>query len=236
MPKKPVVIGELLFSTKKEAKSYFTEILNKYPLATAIHGKEFDDVMSLLLCHPRTSEKIGAGVKSIKVDQGFNSSNRCFHVVRVDDSAENFSIGKCIDGDHSPFYKFCVACRKTVETELRAEKAKHFEEEGDKESKVVCPITKEKITFEESHIDHREPFTFSAIVHFFIKANAIDLNSVEYVTECKYGNEFKNHEIAEKFRDWHRENAKLRIVKGKANLAKSYLGHVSNTKADRTLN
>mgnify|MGYP001794339373 CR=1 FL=1 len=236
MPKKSVVIGELFFSTKKEAKSYFTEILNKYPLATAIHGKEFDDVMALLLCHPRANEKIGSGVKFIKVDQGFNSSNRCFHVVRVNDSTEDFSIGKCIDGDHSPFYKFCIACRKSVETELRAKKLKYFEEEGDKESKVVCPITKEKITFEESHIDHREPFTFSAIVHFFIKANGIDLNSVEYVTEYKYGNEFKNHEIAEKFRGWHRENATLRIVKGKANLAKSYLGRVSNTKADRMLN
>ncbi len=236
MPKKPVVIGELLFSTKKEATSYFTKILNKYPLATAIHGKEFDDVIALLLCHPRASEKIGSGIKSIKVDQGFNRSNRCFHVVRVDDSVEDFSIAKCIDGDHSPFYKFCIACRKSVETELRARKEKYFKEEGDKESKVVCPITKEKITFEESHLDHREPFTFSVIVHFFIQANGIDLNSVEYVTECKYGNELKNHEIADKFRDWHRENAILRIVKGKANLAKSYLGRVSITKADLTLN
>ncbi|QFS50663.1 hypothetical protein GXM_08157 [Nostoc sphaeroides CCNUC1] len=54
-------------------------------------------------------------------------------------------------------------------------------------------MTKEKITFEEAHIDHREPLTFSAIVHFFIQANTIDINTVDYITEGKYGNEFKNN-------------------------------------------
>ncbi|WP_152591556.1 hypothetical protein [Nostoc sphaeroides] len=98
-----------------------------------------------------------------------------------------------IHGDHSPLHKFCIACRKAVEDELRAKKAKFFEQEGDKESKVVCPVTKEKITFEEAHIDHREPLTFSAIVHFFIQANTIDINTVDYITEGKYGNEFKNN-------------------------------------------
>lgn len=86
MPKKPVVVGELLFSAKGEAKEYFSEILNKYPLGTELNGNEFDNVMALLLCHPRAEEKVGSGIKSIKVDRGFYSSNRCFHVVRVDGS------------------------------------------------------------------------------------------------------------------------------------------------------
>jgi hypothetical protein len=36
MPKKPVVIGELQFSSKGEAKIYFSDILNKYPLGTQL--------------------------------------------------------------------------------------------------------------------------------------------------------------------------------------------------------
>lgn len=235
MPKKPVVIGELRFSAKGEAKSHFTDILNKHPLGTELQGDEFDNVMALLLCHPKANDKIASGVKSIKIDQGFYSSNRCFHVVRVDGSIEDFSIGKCIDGEHSPFHRFCIACRRTVEAELRAKKAKYFEDNRDKDGKVVCPMTKEKITFEEAHIDHREPFTFSAIVHFFTQANDIDINNIEYITEGKYGNEFKNQELAEQFQLWHRKNAKLRVVKGRTNLAKSYLGRVSNTKADNIL-
>ncbi len=235
MPKKPVLIGELYFGAKGEAKTHFTEILNKYPLGTELHSNEFDDVMALLLCHPRANEKIGLGIRAIKIDRGLYSSNRCFHIVRVDNSVEDFSIGKCIDGEHSSFYKFCIACRRTVEAELRAKKATYFEKQGDKDGRVICPITKEKIVFAEAHIDHREPFTFSAIVHFFIRANNINITNVDYVVEGKYGNEFKDNELAKKFKIWHHENAKLRIVKGQANLAKSYLGRVSDTKADKTL-
>lgn len=235
MPKKPVTVGELLFSTKKEAKEYFSRILNKYPLGTELNASEFDDVMALLLCHPRAEEKVGAGIKSIKVDWGFYSSNRCFHIVRLDNSVEDFSIGKCIDGDHSPFHKFCTACRKAVEADLRAMKTRYFEEHGDVEGRVVCPVTKEKITFDEAHVDHREPFTFLSIVHFFIKADKIDVNTIAYTTKGKYGNEFENGELAKKFQEWHCDNATLRVVKGKANLSKSYLGRVKLTKADKTL-
>jgi hypothetical protein len=235
MPKKPVFVGELQFSSKGEARTYFSEILNKHPVGSGLSDSDFDDVMSLLMCHPKAAEKIGSGVKSIKINQGFYSANRCFHVVRTDGSVEDFSIGKCINGDHSAFHKFCIACRRAVESELRAMKGKYFEENGDSEHKVVCPITKEKIKFHEAHVDHREPFTFSSIVHFFIKANTININEVEYLTEGKYGNEFKDNFLTEKFRTWHRENAKLRVVKGKTNLSKSYLGRVTNTKADKTL-
>ena len=235
MPKKSVALGEMQFTSKSEAKTYFTKILNKYPLGTELSDREFDDVMSLLLCHPRVNEKVASGIKSIQIAQGFYSSNRCFHVLRIDTSIENFSIGKCIDGDHSPFHKFCIACRRAVDTELRAFKVQYFKEHSDTKNRVICPVTKEKVNFDEAHVDHRMPFTFSSIVHFFIKANSIILCEVEYLNEGKYGNEFKKDELAEKFRDWHRENAKLRVVKGKINLAQSYLGRVANTKADNTL-
>ncbi len=117
MPKKFVALGELFFSTKREANDYFTKILNKSPLGKDLNGDEFDDVMALLLCHPRAEEKVGTGVKSIKIDRGLYSSNRCFHIVRDDNSIENFSINKCINGDRSSFHKFCIACRKVVEAD-----------------------------------------------------------------------------------------------------------------------
>lgn len=235
MPKKPVTLGELKFDSKQEAKKHFSDILNRHPLGTELSNGEFDDVMSLLLCHPKAEEKIGSGVKSLKIDQGHNSSNRCFHIMREDESIENFSIGKCIDGDHSPFYKFCIACRKSVESDLLEMKKQYFSDNGDSKNRVICPLTKEKIKFNESHIDHREPFTFASIVHYFIKANSIDLNQIEYITQNNYGNEFRDNQLSQKFKSWHNDNAKIRIVKGKANLAKSHLGRIANTKADQSL-
>ncbi len=234
MPKKPVVLGELKFDSKKEAKEHFSNILNKHPLKTKLSNGEFDDVMSLLLCHPKADEKIGSGVKFLKIDQGYNSSNRCFHIIREDGSMENFSIGKCINGDHSPFYKFCIACRKSVESDLSEMKKQYFQEKSDSEYKVICPLTKEKIEFNESHIDHREPFTFASIVHFFIQARNIDLNQIKYITQNNYGNEFEDNQLSQDFQSWHKKNAKIRIVNGKANLAKSHLGRIADTKADQS--
>lgn len=235
MPKKAVVLGELKFDSKQEAKKHFSDILNKHPLGTELTNDEFDDVMSLLLSHPQADEKIGSGVKSLKIDQGYNSSNRCFHIIREDESIENFSIGKCINGDHSPFHKFCIACRKSVEPDLLEMKKQYFQENSDNDNRVTCSLTKEKIKFDESHIDHREPFTFASIVHFFVQAKNIDLNQVEYITKNNYGNEFKDNKLSQDFKSWHNQNAKIRIVKGKANLAKSHLGRITNTKADQSL-
>jgi len=235
VPRKPVTLGEYEFLSKKEAKELFSSILNDCELGETLEGKNFDYVMALLLNHPRASKKIGSGVKSIKVDQGHYSSNRCFHIVRNNGTTEDFSIGKCIDGDHSPFYKFCIACRRSVENEVRAYKTYFFKKNGDTEGKVRCQISGQKISFEEAHVDHREPLTFSTIVHFFVEANRIDLGSTTYTTEGKYGNEFSDDSLSNRFKNWHKRNAKLRIVNSRNNLQKSHLGRVKSTKADGVL-
>ena len=235
MPRKPVTLGEFEFSSKKEAKELYSSILNSNELENNLDGEDFDYVMALLLNHPRADEKIGSGVEAIKVAPGLHSSNRCFHVVRTDKSIEDFSIGKCIDGDHSDFHKFCIACRRAIENDVIAYKRKFFEENKDSEYKVKCQSSGQRISYKEAHADHREPFTFSSIVHFFIKANAIDISAIDYVTTGKYGNEFSDSSLIESFRTWHKENAKLRIVHGKNNLRKGYLGRVKSTKADGTI-
>lgn len=231
MPKKPVTLGEHFFASKQEAKTHYSKILNDYPLESSLEGVDFDYVMALLLNHPRAKDKIGSGVKSIKVSQGYNSNNRCFHVVRKDDSVEDFSIGKCIDGDHSEFHKFCIAARKAVEPQVIAYKRKYFEENASS-GFIKCQFSGKPISIEEAHADHREPFTFSSIAHFFIDAKDIAINAVEYISEGQYGNIFKDEALANSFVDYHKKHAKLRIIDGKTNLGKGYLGRVTSTKAD----
>jgi len=91
------------------------------------------------------------------------------------------------------------------------------------------------LSFDEAHADHREPFTFSSIAHYFHKAHQIDLSVVPYITEGKYGNEFSDPSMRDAFRVWHKENAKLRLVHYKSNLKKGYLGRVKSTEADGTI-
>lgn len=233
MAGKPVTLGEFNFSTKKEAKALFSKILNETELEGFLEGENFDYVMALLLNHPQVKDKIGDGVEGIKVASGLHSLNRCFHVLRTDGSIENFSIGKCIDGEHSDFHKFCIACRRAVEIDVKIYKRKFFDENADSNGLVRCQNNSSLlISFEEAHADHREPFTFSSIAHFYHKAKGLDLGAIEYETKGKYGNEFSDSSLADSFRQWHKENAKLRIVHGKTNLRKGYLGRIKSTKAD----
>jgi hypothetical protein len=232
MPKKPVKLGEYEFESKQKAKDFYSSILNSADLGEILEGQNFDYVMALLLNHPNVDRKVGNGIQYIRVQTGYNSNNRCFHVVRKDNTVEDFSIRKCIDGDHSNFHKFCIAARRAVEGDLRKFKRDFFEKNGDSEGKVKCQLTGTKISFEQAHIDHREPFTFSAIVHFFIQAKDIDLDSVKYITTNIYGNEFEDQEIIKQFIQWHQENAKLRIINSKSNLQKGHLGRITTTLRD----
>jgi hypothetical protein len=235
MASKPVTLGEYQFSSKKDAKQFYSKILNETDLDQNLSGESFDYVMALLLNHPRMEEKIGNGVEAIKVSTGYTSANRCFHVVRQNGSTEDFSIGKCIDGEHSDFHRFCLACRKAIEGDVRAYKRRFFDENSNENGMVRCQRTNQYISFEDAHADHREPFTFSVIVHFFCKTTGIDLSAVPYLTHGKYGAEFACSELKGLFQRWHKEHAVLRIVHGKTNLRKSYLGRIKNTKADGSL-
>lgn len=232
MASKPIRLGEFNFSSKKEAFQLYSEILNRVTLDEPLEDADFDYVMALLLNHPYAENKIGVGVKILKAAAGLHAGNRCFHIVRTDGSVDDFSIGKCINGEHSDFYKLCIACRRSVENDVRGYKRKFFEENADSNGYVKCSSTGVLITPEQAHADHREPFTFSALVYFFSKAKNLDISQINYETSGKYGNEFKDIALSESFMDWHKENAKLRIIDSASNLKKGYLGRVTSTKSD----
>ncbi len=230
-----LILGDYKFKSKKEAKELYRDILNSTEIDIPLTEENFAYVMSLLLNHPNATDKIGDGVKSLIISNGKFKGNRCFHIIRNDETIEDFSIGKCIDGEHSDFHKFSIAARNSIDEDMLNYKIKYFDENQDENKKIKCQITGNKVSKDEIHLDHREPLTFSSIVHFFIKANRLDLKTIEYTTEGKYGNEFTDIELIENFKEWHKDSAKLRIVSKYHNLAKGYLGRIASTKADGTL-
>src|SRR4051812_42903028 len=96
--KRPVSIGNLEFHLQKDALAHFADILNRHEPGNELVGQEFVDVEALLHSHPRSLEKIGPGISSIVVGEA-EYDGKCFHVVRKDGTADNFSYKKCISGD-----------------------------------------------------------------------------------------------------------------------------------------
>lgn len=232
---KPVNLGHLNFPNQKEAKAYFKDLLNRYKPISTLNEMDSTDVMALLSGHTNAKEKIGTGIAYISVDSD-DLGGQCFHINREDGSKENFSYIKCISGQQSQFTRFSIACRRSIDDELYEFKKTCFSaEKMNAKYQIQCPVTKSWITWDQAHVDHKAPMTFSVIVSTFIQMENIDLDNIAFDSTSNYGNEFTDETIGTRFATWHRKNATLRVIQANANLSNAFMGRVKPTQADRKL-
>ena len=223
-------IGRLNFKYKKDAIAYYKNILNSYTFKELLNESDFNDVVNLLKIHPNAQEKIGIGIKEIIVDET-RYKTKCFNAIRLDSSSEIFSYIKCINGDLSPLAKFSKTCRDVIADDLRLVKLSFFKKNS-KKGRVKCQETGVLSFWEELNVDHRQPNTFSVIVDRFIELHKIDLSAVEYIETIDNVYLFKDNDLAEKFRQYHKEKANLRLVRKDNNLGRSHLARNTRQKKD----
>ncbi len=231
--KKKIKIGRHEFLTKKEALNYYKEILNAYDFGQSLNQSDFKEILDLLETHPRKEEKIGVGIKQIRIAK-LKYQTKAFELVRLDDSTEYFSYTKRINAPRTNSTRFSEACRKAIQEDLRNVKQSYFDKHS-KKGKVKCQETKELLTWEQLNIDHRQPNTFSVILDRFIELNKINLDKIEYVEIDGECNELADLELKQKFIEYHREKANLRIVKKDINLGRSYQARIGRQKKDLTI-
>lgn len=209
------VSGEF-FKTKKAIRERVRSILYAYPIGTQVASEDSSFLLELLHNHPRAEEKIGCGVKSFQVRQE-NSISRCFYVIRLDGSAENFSYEKLLSPP-TRLAVFKTTCRDLIHRQIFRLKFTHFREHARGDGRVQCPITQRWVMMEEAEVDHIPPATFVKIVTDFIAQNEIDVDAVE-VQESKTdkGKTFADVELVEDWVRYHEKNADLRVVSAFAN-------------------
>jgi hypothetical protein len=228
--KKQIIIGDKTFKYKKDALGYFKAILNAYGYGEILNENDKSDVLELLKLHPNFEEKNKSGIQGFKVDKvRFNT--KCFHIIKSDSTLSAFSYTKCINGNQSFTTKFSRTCREIIQGDLRNVKQKYFSDNSVK-GQVKCQETSELCLWEELVVDHRQPNTFSIIVDRFIEVNRIDILKVEYVEKIDAVYEFKEFELAEKFRQYHKQKANLRIVKKGKNSGRAHQARVKRQKKD----
>lgn len=228
--KKWLQIGCLNFKYKKDVVAHYKNILNSYNFKESLNKEDFNDVLNLLKIHPNAKEKIGAGIVEIKVIET-RYKTKCFNAIRVDSSCEIFSYIKCINGSLSPLTKFSKTCRDAISDDLRLVKLSFFKGNS-KKGRVKCQETGKLSFWVELNVDHRQPNTFSVIVDRFIELHRIDLSSVEYIETMDNVYSFKDDELSEKFRKYHKEKANLRLVRKDKNLGRSHLARNMRQKKD----
>lgn len=167
--------------------------------------------MEVIRTHPRSSEKIGCGIRDFFIGSG------CFWIRRMDNSITDFSYVKCINGKEHPNQDLMVACRKAVEDHVFWIKMKMFQEQN-MDGLIKCPITGEMVDFPSIHLDHHVP-KFRDIVKTFIKDNNIEVTPFLFLREDgQFGVRFALKKHADAFLEHHNKVATYRLLSKTANM------------------
>jgi len=226
-------IGNKEFKYKKDALNYFKAILNSYEPTEIVNEKDFNDLVGLIEIRPDKDEKFGCGIETIHVIE-VRYKTKCFELIRKDGSKEVFSYRSSITGQSKPTVKFSKACRETISDDLRNVKLAYFKKFSTK-GQVRCQETGELCKWEELNVDHRQPNTFSVIVDRFIEVYRINIRAVEYVEIMDGVHNFSNVELAENFRNYHKEKANLRLVMKGKNLSRPHQARINRQQKDLTI-
>jgi hypothetical protein len=226
----PIIIRNKIFKYKKDALLFFKNKLNSYDFGEILNEEDTADLTALLLENETRKDKIGCGIKEIRIGK-VQFGTKCFQIIRNDLTSENFSYVYCINGDLKPFTKFSNACRNAIHKDLHNVKQKYFDENSVK-GKVKCQETGILSSWTELNVDHRQPNTLSIIIDRFIELYKIDLKDIKYETDEDNKSLLADKELENKFRNYHMEKANLRIVRKEKNLGRSHQGRVKNQKKD----
>lgn len=218
--------------TQSAALDHFKLLLHRY-----VDGQHIDDVtdhedLAALLerydaCIVDGPCKTGGGIDHFERRANYVDGRHTagFWVVRADGSETDFSYIWAVKGQtKSADDDFRDACRDAVAADLKVAVEKFFQEHADAEGRVLCPLTNERITREEAHLDHA--YTgFAQIVAAYRAAKDWDVTIppgiVSPPADAQLRAEFVDARTREDFRRFHHKLAKIRVVKDKANLARA---------------
>lgn len=215
------IINNIGFETKKDIIKHIQSILYKYDVGNIINKGDLAFLYDLLQRHHRPDDKIGCGVKAMRVmTTKFNTNG--FEIIRKDNTVADFSFMKCVN-KKSELHDIKDACRNAVSEDIIQFKQEQFKKNANEKKEIICPLTGGFITWDNSHVDHVPPNTFDNIFKKWLKEQDIDPKSVELLgyADGEVGKWFKDKNIGKKFREFHNKHAKLRTTSAIGNLSHS---------------
>lgn len=256
--KKIFRIGLKEYKFKKDAIAYYRTILNAYDFGQSLNDSNFDDLIDLLnyayfndLAENENSEQTiedesdydnniidneevdedDLEIKDIKVARvQFNT--KCFEVFYIDNTSQYISYLMIINKrKYNPENLFYSACRNSIHSDIRSVKQEYFDKNS-VTGQVKCQETGELSKWTDLVVDHRQPNTFSIIVDRFKEVNRIDLDAVEFTSNEQNHIIFKDDNLTQEFKNYHKEKANLRIVRKECNSSRTGMARIKKTSKD----
>jgi hypothetical protein len=198
--------------TKAVIKKRVSNLLSTWPLNLPIGESDFQLLIGILKDHPDYKQKVGIGVRDIVIQTNPVYKNRGFYILRKDGSQTDFSYRQCLN-PASNKQKFLNACRVAIMPQILQFKETFFGTLMDQE--YFCPLSGEKITELNCHIDHKPPNTFKKIIEDFISMSGIDQNTVKIdgagVDGC-VKDTLEDKVLEQRWQAYHGTNCNLRVV------------------------
>lgn len=214
---KYVIAGEG-FASKRALADRVRTILHGAPIGE-IPQEHLPFLSALLARHPQAAQKIGPGIRKFYVlAKTHPAPHRGLMVERVDGSVADFSYQKCIR-EPSATAKFIETLRREVVDQITA--FRHTAFTG--AATLECPITKQQFDKHTAEVHHATP-SFAALVASFLEVEHIDPAACEIASPDFGSRSLVNRELAERWRAFHRANARLKIMSSE--------GHKTITKKD----
>ena len=198
---------------KKEKTDQCRELLYKYSVNQIIEDdEEILFLLSIFENHSEWERKKGVGIKSISISQ--YRFSKCFQLNRIDGTYTDISFHHCIT-NRSKIAEIKKACRTAIMGEILSFKNKNVVF-----GKTRCPITKDVLFRENTHIDHYD-LTFDKMFNLWIVQQDFDFifSKINPTKDNCVETYFVDKNIATDFVRFHNENSKLRAVSKKANLS-----------------
>lgn len=255
---RPLKIGQNEFKFKKDAIAHYKAILNTYDFGQSLNDSDHEAVIDLLYYDylnclgtyeelqeessevPEVLENSAnittedISIEDIKIARvQFNT--KCFEVFYSDNTSQYISYLMLINNPkYDPEKLFYVACRNAVHADIHAVKRGYFDNHSVK-GQVKCQETGILSKWTELAVDHRQPHTFSIIVDRFKEVNNFDFDALEYTSIPDNQLIFKDDNLTQSFRDYHKAKANLRIVRKECNSSRTGLARVKKTTKDLTI-
>lgn len=213
-------LGIAKVKTKKQAQEFAKQILYRGELGSTLAGKEMDFMLDFFKTfHHEWAQKKGLGVAEIRRQKEPNYGKyRAFFIERIDGSKTDISYTISNIQKDNAGKDFRSALRQIIKPQIAQFRHRAFSDA----STLVCPVTREEVTAIDCHIDHMEP-TFEKLVQVFIKHhNLVNLKAlIKPHQDNQTVAELSDPEMGELFYDYHRQNARLRVLSAKGNLSLS---------------
>ncbi len=214
--RKPFVLGDHSFPTKKDAVEYIQGILH------GNHDRQLEPVnetfvRAILDRHPDRDSKIGCGVRSIRVVRNPDfPTTWCFWLVRIDGTSTDFSFKECLKpSTHKQ--KVRAALRNLVSSQVEEFKNHFFVTRDVK----ICPLSGVEMRPSTSHVDHAAPQFVELADSWSSTEGGYDAISLITGQDGQAIDLVKDLAKASRWYVYHQHNAVLRVVDGTANLSRS---------------